>query len=220
MLAGSDGQGADVAAVLALAQDIKALWKKKVQVAIVVGGGNFWRYRDNKKLTISRTASDAIGMLATMMNARLLQEALESIGVSANSLSAHGNFYFTEPYVPGRGQKLLSQNRVVICGGGTGNPYFTTDTAAALRALELNCDVLLKETKVDGIYDKDPMKHKNAKRFDKISYEEVLKRGLEIMDLTAVTLCKENRLPVYVFQGKSGNLLKVVAGKKIGSLIS
>ncbi|MFA4815189.1 MAG: UMP kinase [Candidatus Gracilibacteria bacterium] len=213
-------QGVDAAAVLTLAQDIKALWKKKIQVAIVVGGGNFWRYRDNKKLTISRTASDAIGMLATMMNTRLLQEALESVGVPAHSLSAHGNFYFTEPYAPSRGQKLLSENRVVICGGGTGNAYFTTDTAAALRALELNCDVLLKATQVLGVYDKDPMKHKNARLFSKISYAEVLKRELQVMDLSAILLCKDNGLPVLVFQGKPGNLLKAATGKKIGSLIS
>jgi uridylate kinase len=217
MLADSKGQGVDAAAVMALAQDIKSLWKKKMQMAIVVGGGNFWRYRDNKKLSISRTASDSIGMLATMMNARLLQEALESIGVPANSLSAHGNFYFTEPYVPSRGQKLLDQNHVVICGGGTGNPYFTTDSAAALRALELNCEVLLKDTKV---YDKDPLKHKNAKFFPKISYDEVLKRELQVMDLTAILLCRDNGLPVHVFHGKPGNLIKAALGKKIGSIIS
>ncbi len=220
MLAGAEGQGAEAAAVMALAEDIKALWKKKIQVAIVVGGGNFWRFRDNKKLAISRTASDAIGMMATMMNGRLLQEALKTLKVPAHLLSAHGEFYFAEPYVPARGTQLLSRGDVVICSGGTGNPYFTTDTAAALRALELECDVFLKETKVDGIYDKDPMKHKNAKRFDHISYEEVLSRGLELMDLTAVTLCKENKLPVFVFQGKHGNVLKAVAGKKIGSIIS
>ncbi|MFA6024475.1 MAG: UMP kinase [Candidatus Gracilibacteria bacterium] len=214
------GQGADAAAVLKLAQDIKALWKKKIQVAIVMGGGNFWRYRDNKKLSISRSASDAIGMLATMMNARLLQEALESIGVPAKSLSAHGNFYFTEPYVPSRGKALLDKGTVVICGGGTGNAYFTTDTAAALRALELECSVLLKETKVSGVYDKDPMKYKNAKLLPKISYEEVLKRELQVMDLSAILLCSENKLPIVVFQGKAGNLLKAATGKKIGSIIS
>lgn len=220
MMAGSDGNGADGEAILNLANDIKTLWKKKIQVAIVMGGGNFWRYRDNKKLKIARSASDAIGMLATMMNARLLEEALNEIGVPANSLSAHGNFYFTEPYSPNRGKKLLEKGHVVICGGGTGNPYFTTDTAAALRALELGCELLLKETKVMGVYDKDPFKHKNAKFFPTISYDEVLKRELQIMDLNAILLCKDNALPVLVFQGKLGNLIKAASGKKIGTLIS
>lgn len=220
MLADKSGQGADAAAVLALAEDIKALWKKKVQVAIVVGGGNFWRFRDNKALSIPRTASDAIGMLATLMNGRLLQEALKTLKVPAHLLSAHGEFYFAEPYVPSRGTALLDRGDIVICAGGTGNPYFTTDTAAALRALELKCDVFLKETKVDGIYNKDPMKHKNAKRFEAISYDKVLDMRLELMDLTAITLCKENKLPVFVFQGKHGNVLKAVSGKKIGSIIS
>ncbi len=220
MLAGSDGQGADAAAVMALAQDIKALWKKKLQIAITVGGGNFWRYRDNKKLTISRSASDAIGMLATMMNGRLLQEALKSINVPAHLFSAHGEFYFATPYMPSLAAQLLGHGDVVICSGGTGNPYFTTDTSAALRALELNCEVLLKETKVQGVYDKDPMKHKNAKFFPTISYAEVMKRELQVMDLSAILLCRDNALPVLVFQGKSGNLLKAALGKKIGSLIS
>lgn len=220
MMAGSDGSGADGEAILHVANDLKALWKKKIQVAVVMGGGNFWRYRDNKKLTIPRSASDAVGMLATMMNARLLEEALHGLGVPAHSLSAHGNFYFNEPYVPNRGKKLLDQGHIVICGGGTGNPYFTTDTAAALRALELECDLLLKETKVDGVYDKDPMKHKNAQFFPTISYDEVLKRELQIMDLNAILLCKDNALPVRVFQGKPGNMLKAALGKKLGTLIS
>lgn len=220
MLADKDGQGADATAVMALAQDIKLLWKKKLQLAVTVGGGNFWRYRDNKKLTISRSASDAIGMLATMMNGRLLQEALLSIGVPAHLLAAHGDFYFSEPYAPARGNSLLARGDIVICAGGTGNPYFTTDTSAALRALELNCNVLLKETKVEGVYDKDPMKHKNAKFFPTISYAEVMKRELQVMDLNAILLCRDNALPVLVFQGKPGNLLKAALGKKIGSLIS
>lgn len=220
MISGPDGVGADGAALAALAEEIKTIVKKKVELAIVVGGGNFWRYRDNKKLVIPRSASDSIGMLATMMNARLLQEALTSVGVKARALAAHGDAYFVEQYSPNRGKELLAEKYVVICSGGTGNPYFTTDSAAAVRALELECDVLLKDTKVEGIYDCDPLKHKNAKFFPKISYAEVLKRELGIMDLTAIVLCKENKLPVHVFQGKRGNLLKAVSGKKIGSLIS
>lgn len=221
VLGGPDGIGADGKALLTLCEEIKKIRKKKVQVAIVVGGGNFWRYRDNKKLAIPRTASDTIGMMATIMNARLIAEALESIGVPAKAMAPHGDFYFVEPYEIGRGKKLLARGEVVVCGGGTGNPYFTTDSSAALRALELNCDVLLKATKVDGVYDKDPVKNKSAKFFAKISYDEVLKRGLEVIDLTAIVLCKGNGLPVRVFNlQKSGNLLKAASSNKIGSLIS
>lgn len=220
MLAGPDGVGADGTALLNLSEDIKALVQKKIEVAIVVGGGNFWRYRDNKHLTLARSVSDAVGMMATIMNARLLAEALNQKGVKAFALGAHTDGYYAYNYSPELGKKILNDRCVVICAGGTGNPYFTTDTAAALRALELECDVLLKDTKVEGIYDRDPMKHKNAKFFPKISYAEVLKRELGIMDLTAVLLCKENGLPVHVFQGKRGNLLKAATGKKIGSLIS
>jgi len=221
VLAGPGGVGADGEALLQVVKEIQSVLKKGVQVAIVVGGGNFWRYRDNKNLTLSRTVSDSMGMMATIMNARLLQEALNSKAIAAHTLAAHGEFYFAEPYVPERGQKLLDRGDVVICAGGTGNPYFTTDTAAALRALELNCDVLLKGTKVEGVYDSDPTKNKKAKLFATISYDEVLKRELQVMDLTSIVLCKENKLPVHVFNGRtSGNLLKVVTGKGLGTLIS
>ncbi|MEK9166864.1 MAG: UMP kinase [Patescibacteria group bacterium] len=218
---GSAEGGIDPDALLTLCNEIKAIVKSKVQVAIVVGGGNFWRFRDNKKIKISRADSDTIGMMATIMNARVLQDALRSIGVKANALAPHVSFYFAEPFVASRGIGLLERGEVVICGGGTGNPYFTTDSAAALRALELNCDVLMKATKVDGVYDSDPVKNPKAKFFDKISYDEVLKRGLEVMDLNAIVLAKENGLKVQVFNlKKSGNLLKAVKGKKIGTLIS
>ena len=190
VLGGPDGTGADAKALLALCEEIKKIRKKRIEVAIVVGGGNFWRYRDNKKLKISRSASDTIGMMATIMNARLLAEALMSLGVKARAMAPHSHVYFAEPYEPSRGKEILKRGEVVICGGGTGNPYFTTDSAAALRALELDCDVLLKATKVDGIYDKDPVKHKGAKFFAKISYDEVLRRGLGGMDLTAIVLSR------------------------------
>lgn len=220
VLGSADG-GIDSDALYKLCEEIKGLSKAKVQVAIVVGGGNFWRFRDNKKLKISRADSDAIGMMATVMNARLLQDALNWMGVKAGALAPHVSSYFAEPYSPARGKELLAEGAVVICGGGTGNPYFTTDSAAALRALELDCDVLMKATKVDGVYDKDPMKSKNAKFFDRISYDEVLRRKLEVMDLNAVVLAKENGLKVRVFNlRKSGNLLKAVKGQKIGTLIS
>lgn len=221
VLGGADGQGVDGAELLKLCEEIKVLVKSKVQVAIVVGGGNFWRYRDNKKVQISRADSDTIGMMATVMNARLLQDALRSLGIKATALAPHVSSYFAESFVASKGIALLEKGEVVICGGGTGNPYFTTDSAAALRALELKCDVLMKATKVDGVYDSDPVKNKSAKFFDKISYDEVLKRKLEVMDLNAIVLAKENGLKVQVFNlKKSGNLLKAVKGKKIGTLIS
>lgn len=221
VLAGPDGSGADGKALMEVATEIQSLVKKNIQVAIVVGGGNFWRYRDNKSLDIPRSTSDAVGMLATMMNGRLLVEALRSLKVEARVLSAHGDFYFAEPYVPEFGRRCLDRGEVVVCAGGTGNPYFTTDSAAALRALELDCDELLKGTQVDGVYDCDPKKNKKAKFLAKLSYQKVLDLGLEVMDLTAIVLCKDNGLPIRVFNGHvKGNLLKVVQGKSIGSLIS
>ncbi len=221
VLAGPEGTGADGKALLAVATEIQSLVKKNIQVAIVVGGGNFWRYRDNKALEIPRSTSDAVGMLATIMNARLLTEALRSIKVKARTLAAHGEFYFAEPYVPEFGRRCLDQGEVVICAGGTGNPYFTTDTAAALRALELNCDELLKGTQVEGVYDSDPRKNKKAKFLAKLSYQKVLDLELGVMDLTAIVLCKDNALPIRVFNGHvKGNLLKAAQGKSLGSLIS
>lgn len=205
----------------ALCKEIKEVHKKGFQIAIVVGGGNFWRYRDNKNIKISRVASDTIGLMATIMNARLLKEALMSLGLKAQALAPHCDGYFVDSYSPAKAIEFLSRKEIVICGGGTGNPFFTTDTAAALRALELECDVFMKATKVDGVYDKDPVKNKSAKFFAKLTYDEVLKRNLEIMDLTAITVCKENKLPVHVFNlQKAGNLLKAVRVKKIGTIIS
>jgi uridylate kinase len=218
----SDHQESGVSAPVlkALCSDLIALQKTGLQMALVLGGGNLWRYRDNKELPLSRPTSDALGMMATIMNARLLQDALREMGAMAHALAPHGEFYFVEPYTPGRGQELLNRGSIVICGGGTGNPYFTTDTAAALRALELNCEVLLKATKVDGVYDSDPEKNPSAQRFEKISYSEVLQRGLEVMDLTAITLCKENNLPVRVFNGvKPGALREAILSGAEGTLI-
>jgi uridylate kinase len=220
VLGGPDGIGADAEALLKFCKEVKKLVDKKIQVAIVVGGGNFWRYRDNKKLKIPRSVSDGIGMMATIMNAKLLTEALKSIGVKASPMAPYADAYFAIQYSPGKAKSILEKGGVAVCGGGTGNPYFTTDSAAALRALELECDVFMKATKVDGIYDKDPEKHKGAKMFKKISYDEVLKRELGVMDLTAILLCKENGLPVHVFNmQKTGNLLKAVSGRKLGSVV-
>lgn len=221
VLGGPDGSGADGAALLAAATEIQGLIKKNVQVAIVVGGGNFWRYRDNKALDIPRSTSDAVGMLATIMNARLLTEALRQKGLKAFTLAAHGESYFALPYSPELGKKMLDEGAVVVCAGGTGNPYFTTDTAAALRALELECDELLKGTQVEGVYDSDPVQNKKAKFFPRLSYQTVLDLELAVMDLTAIVLCKDNGLPIRVFNSHvKGNLLKAAQGKTIGSLIS
>lgn len=220
VLAGHDGGGIDGQAVTRLCQEIVDISRQGIQVAVVVGGGNFWRYRDNMGLSIPRSASDAIGMMATIMNARLLAEVLNTMGVIARAMAPHADFYFSEPYVPSRGKQLLDRGELVICGGGIGNPYFTTDSTAALRALELECDVLMKATKVDGVYDSDPVANPDAKFYSRISYEEVLKRELAVMDLTAIVLSKENQLPVHVFNGEvPGNLLKAVTQGNIGTLI-
>lgn len=221
VLGGETGVGADGKALMAVASEVAQLSKKNIQVAIVVGGGNFWRYRDNKALSISRTTSDTVGMMATIMNARLLAEALQQLKVKARVLSAHGDFYFAEPYVPAFGRECLDRGEVVLCAGGTGNPYFTTDTAAALRALELDCDELLKGTNVEGVYSADPRKDKKARFFAKLSLQEVLDLELGVMDLTSIVLCKDNGLSVRVFNGHvKGNLLKAAQGKTVGTLIS
>ena len=221
VLGGEEGVGADGAALELLAKQIKALRKDGIEVAIVLGGGNFWRYRDNSDLSIPRTASDALGMMAATMNARLFTEVLKAIDVDARCMAAHGNFYFAEPYSPDFARNCMDQGAVVVCGGGTGNPYFTTDTTGALRALELNCEVMMKATKVDGIYDCDPVANPHAKFFDKISYDEVLERELSVMDLSAVVLCKENQLPVRVFNINAENaILRAASGESIGSLIT
>ncbi len=221
VLGGEDGFGADAKPLLALCGQIKKILDSGVQVAIVVGGGNFWRFRDNKELQIPRASSDAIGMMATIMNARLLKEALLQQGIGAHALAAHADFYFAEPYVPARALHLLERGEVVVLGGGTGNPYFTTDSTAALRALELDCDVFLKATKVDGIYSADPNEDPKAEFYEQISYSDVLQKGLGVMDLTAVTLCQENELPVRVFNmQKEGELLRATQGEAVGSLIT
>lgn len=220
ILAGVGGIGADGTALLKITKELEALVKAKIEVVVVMGGGNFWRYRDQEKLEIPRSASDAIGMMATIMNARLLEEALNAQGIGAKALSAHGDAYFAESYSPNKGKEFLAQKKIVICAGGTGNPYFTTDSAAALRALELDCDILLKMTKVDGVFEKDPIKYPKAKHFASITYDDYLKRELQVMDLVAVYLCKANSLPIRVFQIKPGALLKAAKGVKIGSLIS
>ncbi len=205
VLGGAQGSGIEATALESMAVTVAGLVKAGFEVAVTVGGGNFWRYRDHEALPLPRATSDAVGMLATVMNGRLLQEALALQGISARTLAPHVGTYFAENYQPNLGRELLEIGEVVICAGGTGNPYFTTDSSAALRALELGCDVLIKGTKVDGVYDRDPQRFKDATRFDSITYDEVLDRELGVMDLTAILLCKEGELPVLVCRAQEPN---------------
>lgn len=221
VMAGENGSGIDVDYVSKLCKEIAEIHKLGVQIGIVVGGGNIWRYRDFQKSGIERIMSDNMGMMATVMNGSAMKSAFQKVGVDCRVMSALRVQQVAEDYFPPRAMHHLTNNRIVICVGGTGNPFFTTDSAAALRALELECDILLKATKVDGVYTSDPVKDKNAKKFDKISYKEVLKMNLRVMDLTAVTLCKDGGMPILVFNlYKKNNIKKAVLGEKIGTLIS
>ena len=204
-----------------VAKEIQSVTKKDVQTVVVVGGGNIWRWRDTKESGIERTASDAIGMLATIMNSVGLQSALDSLGVDTRVCSAIDVPQLAEPYIRRRAMRHLEKGRVVICAGGTGNPFFTTDSAAALRASELQCDALLKATNVDGVYDKDPDGNPDAKLYDSLTYEEAIAKNLRVMDQAAFSLCMDQKLPIRVFNfGKSGNLLQAATGKDIGTLVT
>lgn len=203
------------------AQEIKAVVAKDVQVAIVVGGGNIFRGVQAESGGMERAQGDYMGMLATMINCMALQASLEKMGVSSRLQSAIKMEQIAEPFIRRKAIRHLEKGRVVIFGAGTGNPYFTTDTAASLRAIEINADVILKGTRVDGIYTADPEKHKDAVRFETISFDEAMRKNLKVMDMTAFALCQENELPIIVFDmNKSGNLMKVVSGKTIGTLVS
>ena len=191
-----------------------------MQIGIVIGGGNIFRGVAASAKGMDRASSDYMGMLATCINSLALQDALEKQDVPTRVQSAIEMAEIAEPYIRRRAVRHLEKNRIVIFGAGTGNPYFTTDTAAALRAMEINAEVLMKATKVDGIYDKDPAKHTDAKRYDKISYIDVLKQGLQVMDSTAISLCMDNKLPIMTFDlAKTGNILKAVQGDRIGTLV-
>lgn len=219
VLRGNGDDPVDFDVLEGLAKQVKAI-AKNTSVVMVIGGGNIWRYRDNKGKGIPRVESDFMGMMATVMNGVVMQATLERLGVPCRVMSAMPVAEVAEPYVRRKALDHLDHGRVLICAGGTGRPFFTTDTAAALRGLELNCDVFLKATKVDGVYDKDPMKHKNAKRYSSITFDEVLKKKLAFMDSTASSLCSEGDLDVVVFDlMKKGNLEKAVAGKKIGTTV-
>ena len=203
-----------------IATQIVAVWKKGIQIIIVIGAGNIWRYRDTTESGIERTASDAMGMLATIMNAVALQSAIEKQGAVTRVCSAINVPQLAEPYLRRRAERHLEKKRIVICAGGTGNPYFTTDSAAALRALELECDVILKASNVDGIYDKDPNKFKNVKKYDKVTFQEVIEKNLKVMDQSAFSLCREQNLPIVVFNfGRKGALLDAALGKKVGTVV-
>jgi len=221
VLEGTQGQGIDFKVLNDLCREIADVKKLGVEIAIVVGGGNFWRYRDFKESGLDHVHSDYMGMLSTVMNSIALQSSLKRSGVDSRPLSAIPMQQVVGTYLRDKALDYLERGKVVICGAGTGNPFFTTDSAAALRALELDCDVLLKATNVDYVYDKDPAKHKNAKAYKKISYDEVFKQELGVMDLSAIDLCATSKMPILVFNlKKKGNIARAVKGEAIGTLIS
>ena len=202
------------------AQDIKLVTNLGVQVAIVIGGGNIYRGMNEAESGIERAHGDYMGMLATVINALAMQAMLEKIGVYTRLQSAINMEQVAEPYIRRKALRHLEKGRVVIFGAGTGNPYFTTDTAGSLRAIEMKADFILKGTRLDGIYNADPEKEPNAKRFENISFQECINQNLKVMDMTAFTLCMENKLPIIVFDmNKPGNLLKVVEGMNVGTLV-
>lgn len=214
------GQGIHQPTLYEVAESIASVAKHGMEVVVVTGGGNIWRYRDTIGVGIERTASDMMGMLATVMNAVALQTALEHFGVDTRILSAVQVPQIAEPYVRRRAIRHLEKGRIVICAGGTGNPFFTTDSAAALRALELNCDCLLKATNVNGIYDKDPNEYKDAKMYDTLTYQDALEKHLNVMDQAAFSLCQDQQLPIRVFNfSDRSNLLKAAHGEKVGTLV-
>jgi uridylate kinase len=219
-LAGEAGYGIDTDVLKVLAQEIKEIHQSGVQIGIVLGGGNIFRGIKGATSGMDRASADYMGMLATVLNCLALQDALEHEGVHTRVQSAIEMQELAEPYIRRRAVRHLEKERVVIFGGGTGNPYFTTDTTAALRAMEIGSEVVLKATKVDGIYDADPMTHKDAKRFEDLTYLDVLKRGLKVMDSTAISLCMDNQLPIIVFDlNHKGALKRVVQGEAVGTLV-
>jgi uridylate kinase len=220
-LAGDKGFGVETSRIHAIAGEIGEVHALGVEIALVVGGGNFFRGVAEQARDMDRVSADHMGMLATVINSLALQDALEKQGVHTRVMSAIEMNQVAEPFIRRRALRHLEKGRVVIFAGGTGNPYFSTDTAASLRAMEIKADVIMKATKVDGIYDADPRLVTNAKKFDTIQYLEVLKRGLRVMDATAISLCQENNLPIVVFNlNVPGNIRRVVTGEKVGSLVS
>lgn len=220
-LAGATGYGIDTDEVDAIASRIKQVFDMKVQVAVVIGAGNLWRGKQGLERGMDRATADYMGMLATVMNAMALMDALERQGVFTRVMSAIEMRAIAEPYIRRRAIRHLEKGRVVIFGAGTGNPFFSTDTAAALRATEIDADVVIKATKVDGVYDSDPKKNPNAVKFDRLSYIDVINRRLEVMDSTAITHCMENKIPLLVINlWDSTALVRALRGEPVGTLVS
>ena len=221
-LQGKNGHGIDPVIILSIAKRIKEVKDLGVEVAVVIGGGNIFRgLKASTQNGMDRAIADYMGMLATVLNGLALQDALERVGVFTRVQTAIEMKALAEPFIRRRAIRHLEKKRVVIFVCGTGNPYFTTDTTAALRATEIGADIIFKATKVNGVYTKDPVKYKSAKKFDKIKYLDVLKKGLKVMDATAISLCMDNNLPIVVFNiNKEGNIKKAVMGKKVGTLVS
>ena len=218
---GSHTYGIDPAVATQIARDVAEILGMGVETAIVIGGGNIFRGVAASARGMDRATADYMGMLATVINALALQDALEQQNVVTRVVTAIEMRSVAEPFIRRRAIRHLEKGRVVVFGGGTGNPYFSTDTAAALRAMEIKADVILKATKVDGIYDADPMVKTDATRFDRISYQQVLEQGLKVMDATAISLCMDNRLPIVVFNLRTpGNIKRAITGEPIGSLVT
>ncbi len=220
-LAAGQGFGVDVTRIHEVAAELQDVHSLGVEMAIVVGGGNFFRGVAEQARDMDRVAADHMGMLATVINAIALQDALEKRNVFTRVMTAIEMNQVAEPFIRRRAIRHLEKGRIVIFAAGTGSPYFSTDTAASLRAMEIKADAILKATKVDGVYDADPVLVKDAKMFDRISYMDVLQQGLKVMDSTAISLCKDNNLPIVVFNlNRAGNIRRVVTGEKIGSLVT
>ena len=220
VLAGEEGFGIDPVKATQLAVEIKSIHDLGIDIGLVIGAGNIFRGMQAAAKGMQRVTGDYLGMLATIMNAVCVQDALENIGSVTRTLSAITVAQIAEPYIRRRAIRHLEKGRIVIVAGGTGNPYFTTDTAAALRATELGAEVLIKGTKVDGVYDKDPVVHSDAIKYDRVSYKEAIQKELRIMDMTAISLCKENSLPIKVFNiNRIGDLKKLILGEPIGTLV-
>lgn len=217
-LAGEKGSGIDDETLLSVARQVKVLSDLGVELGVVVGGGNFWRGRTSGSM--DRTTADYMGMMATVINALAMQDAIESLGVSTRVMSAIEMRQISEPYIRRRAVRHLQKGRVVIFAAGTGNPYFSTDTTAALRAAEIEAEVILLAKKVDGVYDCDPMIYPEAVKYDELEYLEVISKRLAVMDSTAITMCMDNNIPIYVFGlDKPENMVKVCCGEKIGTIV-
>lgn len=219
-LMGEKQYGIDIDRVAQYAKDIEAVHARGIEIALVIGGGNIYRGLSAEKSGMDRAQADYMGMLATVINSMALQDALEKTGVKTRLLTAIKMEQICEPFIRRRAVRHLEKGRIVIFGAGTGNPYFTTDTAASLRAVEIQADVVLKGTRVDGIYSSDPEKNSDATRYEELTFQEVYNKGLNVMDMTAFTLCQENNLPIIVFDmNKPGNFMRIASGESIGTLV-